>query len=531
MNRAAVRVPDKWRPRLSHIVAAMLATVLALPLVSMFFFRIYDNQLIRETEVELIAQSAALVAVIQREAASMPPGDLPLGAEAPPLPPGDEAEPYRPILPRLDLVADDLEGSRPLARLATAPAATGYLALGARVMPDLLATQRMTLAGFRLLDPNGVVVAGRDEVGMSLAGIPEVAEALAGRFRSAMRLRVPQEPPPPVYSVSRGTSVRIFTAMPILVRGHVAGVLYASRTPANVFQRLYAERHKVVAAVGSVLVLTLMIGVAFHLTISAPIRALLARTAAIASGDREAIRPLRHHGTAELARLTQGFLDMAASLAARSDFVVTLAAHMTHELKSPLTAIQGAAELLEEDIGSAHPMTDDERRRFLGNIVSNARRMTAIVNRLRELARADTMPSVGMTSLAEVLPGLSSAFPALAIDASGDLGIPMPMTSENLGIVLGHLADNAQRHGAARLEVTAKAGPGGMMLVVADDGAGISPNNRARVFDSFFTTRRNEGGTGMGLSIVRAMLASHGGAIALADSAQGARFRLSIPLR
>jgi signal transduction histidine kinase len=64
---------------------------------------------------------------------------------------------------------------------------------------------------------------------------------------------------------------------------------------------------------------------------------------------------------------------------------------------------------------------------------------------------------------------------------------------------------------------------------VSDDGPGISEANRAHVFDPFFTTHRDHGGTGMGLTIARALLHSHGGTIELLPSEKGARFRLTIP--
>jgi signal transduction histidine kinase len=65
---------------------------------------------------------------------------------------------------------------------------------------------------------------------------------------------------------------------------------------------------------------------------------------------------------------------------------------------------------------------------------------------------------------------------------------------------------------------------------VADNGEGISSGNRDRVFEPFFTTRRESGGTGMGLQIVRSMLQAHGGTIELLPSTSGAAFELRIPL-
>jgi signal transduction histidine kinase len=69
-----------------------------------------------------------------------------------------------------------------------------------------------------------------------------------------------------------------------------------------------------------------------------------------------------------------------------------------------------------------------------------------------------------------------------------------------------------------------------LRVVVADNGEGVSAGNRDRIFEPFFTTRRESGGTGMGLQIVRAMLAAHGGTIALLPSESGAAFEVRVPL-
>jgi signal transduction histidine kinase len=70
-----------------------------------------------------------------------------------------------------------------------------------------------------------------------------------------------------------------------------------------------------------------------------------------------------------------------------------------------------------------------------------------------------------------------------------------------------------------------------MIVVVADDGSGISEGNRELIFKPFFSTRRDVGGTGMGLDITRAMLQSHGGSIKLMESSgAGAAFEIAVPL-
>lgn len=533
MNRrfTTPQVERKWRPTLGLCLTLVLLAVLMLPIMGVFFFRIYENQLIRQTEAELIGQCAALAASMRREVeVTSVPGAL-LGAWVAPPAPDGEYGPYQPILPRLDLATDDLRPRRPEARRPDVPADPLFRGIGQRLAPELRETQNVTLAGFRVLDPHGVVIAGREELGRSLAGVEEVKEALQGHFRSILRLRVSKHAPPPLYSLSRGTRVRIFAAMPVVVHDHVAGVIYASRTPSNVMQHLYEERHKVGLAALCMLTLTLVIGLFFHRILAGPIRELVAHTRAIARGDRQAIRPLSRHGTQEIATLTQAFLDMASSLASRSDFIATFAAHVSHELKSPLTSIQGAAELLRDDLEAGSATMDVvSKERFLDNIVSDTQRLTAIVNRLRELAQAETQPTAGSTSLAPIVADMRARFPGVVFSIRGDRSRRFAISAENLRIVLSHLADNAVRHGANTLTLAVRHDEAHAFLTVGDNGTGISPNNRAQIFNHFFTTRRHEGGTGMGLPIVRAMLAAHGGSIELLEGASGATFLLRLPL-
>jgi signal transduction histidine kinase len=528
---SSIQVARKWRPSVGLIVSMVMVAALALPLAGLFFFRIYENQLIHQTESELIGQSAALAAVMRREIESAPE-NLVLGAEVA-APASVSEERYTPIMPTLDLTTDHMLGRRPEARPAAAPAAAGFVTLGARLTPDLVAIQQVTLAGFRLLDPHGVVIAGREEIGLSLAHIEEVADALQGRFRNVMRARISKHAPPPLYSSSRGTGVRIFIAMPVVLHGRVAGVVYASRTPSNIFKSFYEERGKVALAALTIASLALLIGFVFLRTITRPLRELTRRTGAIGRGDRSALRPLDHHGATEIAQLSQSFLDMAASLQNRSDFIATFAAHVSHELKSPLTSIQGAAELLRDDLDSSlRGMSADDRRRFLDNIISDTERLTAVVRRLHELARAEAAPTEEQTRIVDALADLRSGFPTLEIEENGDIDLPIRMSAESARIVLVHLADNASRHGATLLTITAARRSDELHVTIRDNGAGVSPANRDKIFDSFFTTRRDSGGTGMGLAIVRALLQAHGGSIALAELGPpaGATLVLTVPL-
>jgi len=517
----------KWRPTLGLVIFAVLATVTALPLVGLFLFRLYDNQLIRQTEGELIAQGTVLAASFADAVAAEP--DLPLGAAQPDDARPDPAEPYHPVPSTLDLTRDDLLASRPDGTPAGAPPAPGFMAIGAQLASLATETQKVTLTGFRILDPQGRVIGGREEVGLSLAAIDEVAAALQGRYKSVLRLRIPSaRQPSTLNSISRGAHVRVFTALPVIVRDRVAGVIYLSRTPNNIAESLYSERRNVALAALAIFLVTIAIGFVFLRTLTRPIQELIRRTTEIQRGDRDAIRPLNHHGTKEIAHLSESFLNMARSLFDRSDYISTFTAHVSHELKSPLTSIQGAAELLRDN---AQRMTETERNKFLGNIIDDTERLTALVRRLRELAKADNPQLGGRTSLASVIAKAGQAGPAIAIEATGDLAREIEMSEENATIVLSHLIDNAAQHGATAIRISIDADDDDRLrLTVEDNGSGVSERNRARIFDPLFTTRRESGGTGMGLSIVQSMLRAHGGSIRLLADKTGAAFEISVPM-
>jgi len=82
---------------------------------------------------------------------------------------------------------------------------------------------------------------------------------------------------------------------------------------------------------------------------------------------------------------------------------------------------------------------------------------------------------------------------------------------------------------STRVDITARTADGRAEIVFADDGAGVSPGNRARVFEPFFTTRRESGGTGLGLRIVRALVEAEKGTVTLADRTGGAAFVVTLP--
>lgn len=510
----------KWRPSLAQVVASVIILLLSLPLTGLLLLNFYSKQLVQQTEESLIAQSAILAAQFS-EVFLDAKADPRLGRMIAPAHRPDPTEPYTPILPSLSPATADIQPPRADGQLAIRRVLPVYARIGATLTGIAERAQIRTLAAYQILDPYGRVIGGTGEVGYALGHVPEVAAALSGKPTTVLRQRISDEPTPPLWSISRRANVRVFVAMPATIGDHVIGAVYVSRTPGNVPEYAYRERRVLLQAGGFAIFFALLIGFVFWRFITRPLYGLIETTRRIAAEGRNSIKPLDHYGTRELARLGDSFLRMADRLHRRSENIQTFTRHVTHELKSPITAIIGATELLQEQ---GAEMSDPQRDRFLANIAGDARRMTRLLEDLRSLAAAKEVRGTGPADLPASLNELRLRFDGLRI-IGPDVAMPVPMAQDNLTIILTHLAENAAEHGATLLEVAQA--DGGNTLTVRDDGPGIPQENHARIFDPFFTTRAEDGGTGMGLGIVSEIIAAAQGRISLVPTKTGALFSIS----
>ena len=233
----------------------------------------------------------------------------------------------------------------------------------------------------------------------------------------------------------------------------------------------------------------------------------------------------------EIRDLFANFQSMADTIEARSTYIRDFAAAVSHEFKTPLTGIRGAIELLQ-DHGAA--MAPDERERFFSNLSNDADRLSRLVTRLLELARADMLETAGETVDARaVLERLAAQQRDLGIGiALGDLtGLePVNMSDTALETVLVNLIANSLQHGATMMHISGQMADDRLIISVADNGAGIAPEDRARLFAPFFTTKRERGGTGLGLAIARSLLKAYGATLDLAmpQPETGAAFFITI---
>ena len=522
----------RLRLRLSAVLMLVNLAVIALPLGSIFFFRIYENQLIQETERELISQAAVIGAAYQATVRFVSSTSDEAGAQAATVKSQQGVSIWSPVHPQLDLARVETLPSRPDGKEPDEPSSALAVSAGKALTPVLKRAQLTTLVGVRVLDEKGTAVGGTAEVGKNFAHVAEVQRALGGQYASALRFRE-LENAPSEYSalstISRGTKVRVFVAFPVMDNGRVLGAVYLSRTPKSVLRHMYDEREKALLALMTVLFLSISLAVLTSRTISRPIRQLVERTGRVARGETQTMDPLDRPGTAEMAELSEGISRMASALVDRAAYIRTLANHVSHEFKTPLASIQGAVELLQDH---DETMSRDERQKFLDNIAKDGERLKSLLGRLLELARAEnTLRTEEKVALAPLVrQALAAASGAVETDMDVPEDLKARITEEALTIILSNLVENAVQHGASRVTAVAKDGVDSVVLTISDNGDGVRPGNRQKIFEHFFTTRRESGGTGLGLGIVDALLKAHGGEIKLLDEGigQGATFEIRL---
>jgi two-component system sensor histidine kinase ChvG len=499
--------------RLRTLLFLTLLLVAALPGIGAVFLRVYENTLVQQTEAELIAQGAVLAGAYRAawpEAFADPP-------------PG----PLRPERPTIDLNAMPILGeqlaARPAARSDPRAARTA-----AALRPVVVDTSRSTLAAIRLMDSRGIVVLGRGDTGLSYAHLPEVRRAMAGETRTVLRRRGDDRPRYALEWLSRASAIRVHYVRPILAGGRVVGILMLSRSPRGLFLGIYQDRGKIALGVALIFATLLVLAGLLSRGISRPIEALSEATQNVARGAVAVPEPPAT-AAVEIRTLYLNFAAMADRIERRSRYLKDFAASVSHELKTPIAGIKGALELLAE-----HPeMSEEERTRFLANAGADADRLSHLLRRLLDLARADMAASPEDAATELLAPALRVADAhrneGFAVALRLDDVPPAAAPAELLEAVLETLVENSHQAAAKRVAIEGCSRAGKVVLTVADDGPGIAPADHERIFEPFHTGRRSEGGSGLGLSIARSLLASCGGTIVSKASSEGARFEIVLP--
>lgn len=225
--------------------------------------------------------------------------------------------------------------------------------------------------------------------------------------------------------------------------------------------------------------------------------------------------------------------------AIRRDFV----ANVSHELKTPITAIRGIVETVLDD----PDMESGVRDRFISRIRDQAMRLSSLVTDLLTLSRLESDSPVGEMQFVDLRSALSDCYAAHAQHAEDkdvSLGLELPPAPvrvlaeiDSMRLLFGNLIDNAIKYtpGGGKVRVAVTVHEDVAQVVVEDDGIGIERKHLERIFQRFYRVdkarSRELGGTGLGLSIVKHVCIAHRGDVTV-DSApgDGTRFTVKLPL-
>lgn len=366
----------------------------------------------------------------------------------------------------------------------------------------------------QVLDADGRVVASSPTASRTLPVLP--AAALAD-LRSRALATSPGDP------LVTGTEVSAYDAharAAVLLPEGADGELVVATVPLGEVEGLVRALRLALLAV--VPVLTALLGAAIWVALGRalrPVEELRAAAAQVAraGGPGALPEPGTDDEIGALARTLNEMLDRLEVAAARQRSFVADAAH---ELRTPLAALGATL-----DVARAHPDAY-ERAELVAELADEVHRMQDLVSDLLLLARLGSRPvpdaSVDLAAVARDAADLAAAGagrPGVVVEVRGSGRARGDAAA--LGRVVRNLADNALRHADTRVRVDVVDG----CVTVSDDGPGIPPEARDRVFERFVrlddARARGAGGSGLGLAIAREVVREHGGDVVLRGPAPG----------
>jgi two-component system, OmpR family, sensor histidine kinase CreC len=363
-----------------------------------------------------------------------------------------------------------------------------------------------------------------DQVGADYSDWRDVRLTLEGKYGARTSLADPGDPHSSVLHV----------AAPIMVKDRLAGVLTVAKPTTNINSFLAQAKPRIIKVMIFSAGVAIFMGYLVALWITRPIQRLTDYANAVHDGRPAAFPKLDR---TEIGTLGRALQKMQTALEGKA-YVERYVQQLTHELKSPLSAIRGSAELLEEELPR------QQRRRFLTHIRTEAGRIQNIVDRMLTLAALENNPHLARTkqvnaaTLVEAV--IESKQPLLmAKNLCVDMDIP-----ENIHILgddfwlhqaVANLVQNAIDFSRPQgtIAITAR-GDGPMLrLCIEDSGALIPAYAGEKIFEKFYSLKRPDSGrksTGLGLNLVRQVALLHNGDIQLHNRKDlGVRAVLSLP--
>ena len=291
---------------------------------------------------------------------------------------------------------------------------------------------------------------------------------------------------------------------------------------------------------GVALVLSLLLALLISHSVASPLAKISSAARQVAVGKQIAVRP---EGPKEVRQLGQAFNEMSARLQASQQSQRDFVANVSHELKTPLTSIQGFAQAILDGTAS----TPEEQQQAAQVVYDESGRMYRMVLDLLELARLDAGTvdfQMGQVDLGLLLGAVVERFVPQSRQAGVDLVAsvkdlpPVTGDGDRLAQVFNNLVDNALKHTppGGQVELEGKVVGGQVLVSVRDNGPGIPEEELSRIFERFYQLDKSRRGgpthgSGLGLAIAHQIVHAHHGQISVKSIVGvGSEFTVHLPI-
>ena len=363
-----------------------------------------------------------------------------------------------------------------------------------------------------ITDEKGVVVfhsADPEAVGKDYSDWRDVHLTLKGEYGARTSRAAEGDQSPSVLHV----------AAPIFLDGEIAGVLTVAKPTTNISWFVENAKLQVVGIALLALLVAGLLGFLASRWITLPIKRLTDYANAVRGGKRTEFPQL---GRSEIGEMGQAFEKMQEALEGKR-YVEQYIQNLTHELKSPLSAIKGAAELLED------PMDDEQRQRFLANIGEESGRIQKIVDRMLDLSSLESRRELLSIEPVQLLPLVRTVLEGLEPVMARrrmltEVEIPTDLEVDGDPFLLHQAITNLVQNAIdfsppdTTITIRAESDPEMVRVSIIDEGTGIPEFAGDRIYEKFFSLQRPDTGqksTGLGLNFVRQISLLHGGDISL----------------
>ena len=377
-----------------------------------------------------------------------------------------------------------------------------------------------------ITDAQGIVVyhSEKRHIGEDFSAWNDVYKTLRGQYGARSSLSDPDDP----------LSSEMYVAAPIRVGDQILGVLTLIKPNLSLQPFLENAQSKLKRQGLWLIVASLVLGLAISFWLSRSINKLSKYALNVSQGKKAVTLPKMND--LELHNLAQAMASMKSQLEGK-DYVEKYIHSLTHEMKSPVAAIKGAAELLEDDLPAA------DRSHFVNNIQRESLRLEKLISQLLDLAELENrqvLSQVTHIDLKELIDGLVSSLELKLSEkqlqtrvignavAEGEIFL-LQQAVENL---LLNAIDFSPEEG--KITITLKHSGNRAQILIGDQGPGLPDYAKSRVFERFYSLQRPQSGkrsSGLGLSFVQQICHLHQATCSLTNSSTGALAQIDLPLR